>query len=192
MPTTSLIWFSWLGLTLIFAVNCTSKGQSAEDDLETVARFKPTDEYFTASLRTLHFIIESSKTARIDEVFGKIISQNQLPTSAEKCKDGTYTGASPYDAYGYKHVVSLTIKGGKITAVDYDEVKKDGKGKQHDEVYCKRMSQSAASPAVAYPQYEQALVEKQDLLAVDVITGATSSLYRFRYATTLALIKASL
>jgi len=39
---------------------------------------------------------------------------------------------------------------------------------------------------------EKQLVEKQDVLQIDAVSGATYTLYRFRYAVIVALIKAKL
>jgi major membrane immunogen (membrane-anchored lipoprotein) len=54
------------------------------------------------------------------------------------------------------------------------------------------MSVTGTSPQIAYPRYEKQLLETQNLLEVDAVSGATYSLYRLRYAITIALIKAKL
>ncbi|MDH7605809.1 MAG: hypothetical protein QHH13_12980 [Melioribacter sp.] len=54
------------------------------------------------------------------------------------------------------------------------------------------MSVTGTSPAIAYPLYEKQLIDKQDFRKVDAITGATYSLFRFRYALSIALMKARL
>ena len=54
------------------------------------------------------------------------------------------------------------------------------------------MSQVGTSPSIAYPEMEKQLLEKQKAWEVDATTGATYSLYRFRYAVTLAIIKAQM
>ncbi len=164
--------------------------RDAEDDLDRIKHFKPEDKYFKASLVSLHFILETSPISRVDSVFNQLIKENELPLTAVGCKDGVYTGESPYDAFDYKHVVEIRIKDEKIVSVDYNEIKKGGMGKQEDEEYCEEMSVTGTTPALAYPQLESALVEKQDLLKVDAVTGASYSLYRFRYAVMIALMKA--
>lgn len=70
--------------------------------------------------------------------------------------------------------------------------KKDGLSKQEDEDYNKEMSVSGTSPAIAYPRMEEQLLETQDIMRVDAVSGATYSLYRFRYAMMIALIKAKM
>lgn len=52
------------------------------------------------------------------------------------------------------------------------------------------MKVSGTTPAIAYPHMEESLMANQDLMQVDGVSGATYSLYRFRYAVTVALMKA--
>lgn len=179
-------------ICLFLALLCLlfSACQDAKDDLDRIKQYKPDDKYFKANLVSLHFIIETSQIPRVDSVFGQVIKANNLPLTAAGCKDGIYTGESPYDAYDYRHVVEIRIKDEKIVSVDYNEIKKGGMGKQEDEEYCEEMSVTGTTPAIAYPQLEGALVEKQDVLKVDAVTGASYSLYRFRYAVIIALMKA--
>lgn len=179
--------------TLFLFLCCLSSGCLQEqDDFEQIARFRPGDKYFTASLKSLHFRIETSDIARIDTIFTQLIKKKGIPVTARGCKNGIYTGESPYDAYDYKHVITLEIRNEKIISVDYDEVNKKGVGKQHDEKYCENMSVSGTTPAIAYPVYEKALLGKQDFQKLDIVTGASYSLYRFQYAAMIALMKASL
>ncbi|UCE42410.1 MAG: FMN-binding protein [Candidatus Aminicenantes bacterium] len=177
---------------LLFLVFIHPSCQKVQDDLDVVKQFKPDDKYFKASLVSLHFIMETSPISRVDQTFSHLIKSHDLPISAQGCKDGVYTGESPFDAYDYKHVVKIEITDEKIVSVDYNEIKKDGIGKQEDEEYCREMSVTGTTPAKAYPKLESQLIEKQNILKVDAVTGATYSLYRFRYAVMIALIKAKL
>jgi major membrane immunogen (membrane-anchored lipoprotein) len=54
------------------------------------------------------------------------------------------------------------------------------------------MSITGTTPAQAYPQMKQQLLERQNSIEVDAVSGATYSLYRFRYALAVALMKARL
>ena len=173
---------------LVFITSC----RKPENDLDIVKQFKPGDRYFKASLVSLHFILETSPIPRVDSTFDQLIKEHDLPIDAKGCRDGVYTGESPYDAYDYKHVVRIEIKNELIISADYNEIKKDGIGKQEDEEYCQEMSVTSTTPAIAYPNYESQLMEKQNILKIDSVTGATYSLYRFRYAVMIALIKARL
>jgi major membrane immunogen (membrane-anchored lipoprotein) len=165
---------------------------SQEDSLDQVKSFKPEDKYFKSSLVSLHFVMETSPIPEVDTFFNQLIQLHDLPISAEGAKDGTFIGESPYDAFDYKHVVKIKIKDHKITEVDYNEILKGGIGKQEDAEYCEEMRVTGTTPAIAYPILEQKLLSTQDILKVDAVSGASYSLYRFRYAVTIALMKAYL
>ncbi|MDK2788499.1 MAG: hypothetical protein PWP07_1744 [Epulopiscium sp.] len=101
--------------------------------------------------------------------------------AAGALKDGTYTAEGEYDERGWKPVITIEVKDGKIAAVDYDEVNEEGASKQADEDYNKRMKEKVnIGPAEAFPQLEAALVEKQDVDAVDAVTGATHGSESFK------------
>jgi major membrane immunogen (membrane-anchored lipoprotein) len=110
----------------------------------------------------------------------------------QRIPDGTYSAAAPADAFDYQHVVTISLKNEKITSVDYNKIKHSGKGKQEDTAYCKEMRSAGTTPAIAYPIMEKQLLEKQNIMEVDEVSGATYSLYRMRYALTMALMKATL
>ena len=161
-----------------------------EDSLDKVKAFHAEDEYFKAALVALHFQMETSPVDEVDRLFQQLIMRYSLPLDASDAKDGTYHGASPYDAFDYRHEVEIEVREGTIVAVDYNEVHKDGIGKQEDEEYCEKMSVTGTTPALAYPLMEKMLLENQNLPEVDAVSGATYSLYRFRYAVSLALMQA--
>lgn len=166
--------------------------QQAGDSLDEMRAFKPEDKYFKAGLVSLHFFIETHPVEQLGEAFADTLKRYGLPADAKGCLDGTYTGSSPYDAYDYRHVVHIEIRNQKIISVDYDEIHRSGQGKQSDVDYNEEMSVTGTKPAVAYPVMEQDLVDKQDLMQVDGVSGASYSLYRFRYAVMIALTKARL
>jgi major membrane immunogen (membrane-anchored lipoprotein) len=177
-----------LFLALILISSCTCK----EDNLDSIKDFRPEDKYFKSSLVSLHFVMETSPIEEVDTLFAQLIKLYDLPISPLGLNDGTFTGASPYDAFDYKHEVTLKIEDGRIIELDYNEVNKNGVGKQEDKAYCEDMSVTGTSPAIAYPIYENELLRTQNILDVDAVSGASYSLYRFRYAITIALMKASL
>ncbi len=106
------------------------------------------------------------------------------------CRDGVYTAESIVNDFGYKYVISMTLKGGAITAVRYDEVNRAGMGKRDDPEYAREMKPAGVTPAEAYPRYEQQLLKSQDIMKMDAVTGATYSLYRFRSVAAKALTEA--
>jgi major membrane immunogen (membrane-anchored lipoprotein) len=179
-------------LALIFLVLLISSCGQPEDSLDAIKAFHPEDKYFKSSLVSLHFVMETSSVEEAGTLFAQLIDQYDLPVSPKGLKDGTFTGASPYDAFDYKHEVTLKIEEGRIVKIDYNEINKSGEGKQEDIAYCEEMSVTGTTPAIAYPIYEDELLSTQNILEVDAVSGATYSLYRFRYAVTIALMKASL
>jgi len=178
-----------LFIPLLILSSCNSC-DCQEDSLDKVKAFKPDDKYFKSALVSLHFNMETSPVDEVDKLFIQLIKMYDLPINAEGAKDGSYVGTSPYDAFDYRHEVKIQIKEGKIVALDYNEVKKDGHGKQEDEDYCEEMSVTGTTPAIAYPSMEEMLLSAQNMMQVDGVSGATYSLYRFRFAVTLALMQA--
>jgi major membrane immunogen (membrane-anchored lipoprotein) len=179
-----LLIIPFLALSSCDSCNCT------EDSLDEIKAFKPDNKYFKSSLVSLHFMMETSPVEEVDTYFQQLILMHELPVNAEGAKDGTYIGATPYDAFDYRHEVKIRIQGGEIVEVDYNEVKKDGKGKQEDEEYCEEMSVTGTTPAIAYPLMEEMILTTQNLMEVDAVSGASYSLHRFRLAMTIALMKA--
>ncbi|MEG8947992.1 FMN-binding protein [Rosettibacter firmus] len=163
-----------------------------KDSLEEIKNYNLSDRFFKASVKNMHFLIETRSPEELNLLFEQWIKANNIPVDASGCKDGIYTGESPYDAYDYKHVVKIEIKNEKIIKIDYDEIKKGGKGKENDIEYNEEMKVTGTSPSIAYPSYENQMLEKQNIMKVDAVSGATYSLYRFRYALSIALMKAKL
>ncbi len=106
-------------------------------------------------------------------------------------KDGTYKKTSEKDDKGYTASIEIEVKDGKIATVKYDEVGEDGTSKLNNEEYNTKMkSISGSSPVEAFPALEEALVEKQDVTAVDAVTGATSTSDKFKTLAEEALTEA--
>jgi len=188
---TKLIFFILL-LGILFSGVSLAQDCKEDGSLDELKAYMPENEYFKTGFKGLHFVLETHPINEVDTLFWKLINAYNLPVSTLRAADGIYTGESPYDQFDYKHVVELTIEDQKITAVNYNEVHKDGSDKKSDEKYNEQMSAAGTSPAIAYPDMEKQLVEKQEVWEVDATSGATYSLYRFRYAVTLALMKAEM
>ncbi len=188
---TKLIFFILL-LGILFSGVSLAQDCNEDGSLDELKAYMPENAYFKTGFKGLHFVLETHPISEVDTMFWKLINAYDLPVSIRHAADGTYTGESPYDAFDYKHVVELTIEGQTITAVKYNEVHKDGSDKKSDKKYNEEMSAVGTSPAIAYPDMEKQLVEKQEMWEVDATSGATYSLYRFRYAVTLALMKAEM
>lgn len=105
-------------------------------------------------------------------------------------KDGTYEKKSAADERGYVASIAIEVKDGKIANVKYDEAN-DAGSKLADAEYNKKMKEiSGANPEEAFPALEKALVEKQDVAAVDAVTGATSTSDSFKKLAEEALAEA--
>ncbi len=141
-----------------------------------------------AILEQVHWIIERSDMNKVRLEFQKICDGNHFSSLVSGLKDGIYKGASPADDYGYRHEVVFEMKGGKMISINYDEIHADGHAKQHDDEYCKAMLQSGTTPAIAYPSYENQMLEKQDFNQIDAVSGASYSQYRFKLAILYAIL----
>jgi len=146
------------------------------------------DQAKLAVLEKIHWIIERSDMNKVRSAFKEICDENHFSSLVSGLKDGTYKGASPADDYGYRHEVFFEMKGGKMISIDYDEIHTDGHAKQHNDEYCKAMLQSGTTPAIAYPIYENQMLQKQDLNQIDAVSGASYSDYRFRLAILYAIL----
>jgi len=106
-------------------------------------------------------------------------------------KDGTYTATGDKDDKGNTASIEIEVKDGKIATVKYDEVAEDGTSKLDNEGYNTKMKEAAGTnPIEAFPALEAALVEKQDVAAVDAVTGATSTSNNFKTLAEKALSEA--
>ena len=106
-------------------------------------------------------------------------------------KDGTYEATGEKDDKGNTASIKIEVKDGKIATVKYDEVAEDGTSKLDNEGYNTKMKEaSGTNPIEAFPQLEAALVEKQDVAAVDAVTGATSTSNNFKTLAEKALSEA--
>ncbi|WP_461215196.1 extracellular electron transfer flavoprotein PplA [Lacticaseibacillus sp. GG6-2] len=96
--------------------------------------------------------------------------------NTDKLKDGTYTLNEKNYSHGYRVTFSITVKDGKITASNYDNVDKNGKSKTKDAAYEKSMKKVNKVGPVEYTKaLNEGLVKKQTPAEVDVVSGATHS-----------------
>lgn len=104
-------------------------------------------------------------------------------------KDGVYKVAfDNFDSHDWKAQVELEIKDSKIANVKFDYVNKEGKLKSQDAEYKKSMeSKSGTYPEKYIKELQDQLIQKQDIAAVDAVTGATSSSNNFKELVKYAL-----
>lgn len=138
-------------------------------------------------LEQLHAFIEHSPVAHLETEYLKTMQATGLPTSTFNLPDGAYRGETPADDFGYRHVIQFEVTNGKLGQLDYDEIHADGHTKEGDEQYGEKMSASGTTPAIAYPIYENTLMEQQNLEELDAVSGASYSLYRFKLAVAYAI-----
>lgn len=118
---------------------------------------------------------------------------NTIFLSDASYKDGTYKAAyDKLDSHGWKGQVELTIKGNEITACTFDYVNKDGALKSKDAGYNSSMLKVAkTNPEEFSAKLPQDLLNKQNVDAVDTVTGATHSTKDFKDLVAAALAKAA-
>ena len=100
-------------------------------------------------------------------------------------KDGTYSLKEKNDSNGYHTTFSMTVKDGKATESNYDNVNADGKSKKDDTEYESKMKDVAGVGPKEYietlnKEFVKAMGEEDGSPAgVEVVTGATHSTHSF-------------
>ncbi|MDF4232624.1 FMN-binding protein [Enterococcus faecalis] len=100
-------------------------------------------------------------------------------------KDGTYSLKEKNDSNGYHTTFSMTVKDGKVTESNYDNVNADGKSKTEDTEYESKMKDVAGVGPKEYietlnKEFVKAMGEEDGSPAgVEVVTGATHSTHSF-------------
>ena len=100
-------------------------------------------------------------------------------------KDGTYSLKEKNDSNGYHTTFSMTVKDGKVTESNYDNVNADGKSKKDDTEYESKMKDVAGVGPKEYietlnKEFVKAMGEEDGSPAgVEVVPGATHSTHSF-------------
>lgn len=124
-------------------------------------------------------------------------SPPQLIDTSIPMQDGQYTGQSNPDEQGAVGTVTITVENGHITSTSYETIAADGHVK--DEDYGKTSSgeigntayyERAQAAVRSYEEYSRRLVEQQDPMSVDVISGATVAHSQFLQAAVRAVLAA--
>ena len=115
-------------------------------------------------------------------VLGVAIYINAQRQEGSQWQDGTYVGRSSPDERGYFGEIELKVADGKITEAEYEEM--DQQGNRKDENYPYPLGPQS------HDEYEDRLVETQNVDEVDSISGATQTHDRFVEAARDALRKA--
>lgn len=100
-------------------------------------------------------------------------------------KDGMYSLKEKNDSNGYHTTFSMTVKDGKVTESNYDNVNADGKSKKDDTEYESKMKDVTGVGPKEYietlnKEFVKAMGEEDGSPAgVEVVTGATHSTHSF-------------
>ncbi|MBO0440257.1 extracellular electron transfer flavoprotein PplA [Candidatus Enterococcus ikei] len=96
-------------------------------------------------------------------------------------QDGTYKLEEKNESNGYRATFEMTVKDGKITESNYDNINADGKSKADDKDYEKNMKdKSGVGPAEYIKELNDSFVKAQSADGVEVVTGATHSSESFQ------------
>lgn len=108
-------------------------------------------------------------------------------------KDGKFSAKeTKADERGYTAEITITVKGGKIAKIDYNESKGGKSSKWADASYNTNMKKvSGVAWADAVKALEADLQKKGAADSVDVVSGATQVSGRFKALATEALAKAA-
>ncbi|WP_273478605.1 FMN-binding protein [Ignavigranum ruoffiae] len=136
-------------------------------DVDVVSGATSTSETFKFSSQML---LKAAAEGNTEE-----INLDELPL-----QDGEFTAKGEVDEHGWSPMMTMVVKDGKITEVTYDYENAEGKLKSEDEEYNKNMKdKTGVSAAEAMEELSAALVEKQKVEEVDVVSGATSTSEEF-------------
>ena len=96
-------------------------------------------------------------------------------------QDGTYKLEEKNESNGYRATFEMTVKDGKITESNYDNINADGKSKADDKDYNKNMKdKSGVGPDEYIKELNESFVKAQSADGVEVVTGATHSSESFQ------------
>lgn len=117
---------------------------------------------------------ETAASSATTESSAKVVAGGEL-------KDGTYKLEEKNYSNGYRAVFEITVKGGKITESNYDNINEDGTSKTEDKEYEKNMKdKNGVGPAEFIPALNDSLLSTQSADGVEVVSGATHSTASFQ------------
>jgi major membrane immunogen (membrane-anchored lipoprotein) len=119
---------------------------------------------------------------------------NETVTNEIKYRDGEYEVTTDKDYEGFYCKAKITIKNNKITNVEWNIYDSDDKifDEKYEEVYAGQpiYQQQCRDDLKGAKTYGPKLVEVQDIMKVDAISGATWANENFKLVINLALKKA--
>lgn len=108
-------------------------------------------------------------------------STESVKEAGADLQDGTYKLEEKNYSNDYRVTFEITVKDGKITESNYDNVNEAGESKVENADYNKNMKdKSGTNPEEFIPAFNEELVAKQSPSAIDVVSGATHSFDSFQ------------
>lgn len=139
-----------------------------EDDIEVVTGATHTYELFEDSAEAL---IEKAKNGDTQESNFQDV----------ELVDGEYSLKTTEDERGWAHIFTMVVKDGKITESKYDMVNASGELKSESDEYNDAMKESSkVSFAEAVKELNEELVDEQNIIDIEVVSGATSTTNSFK------------
>ncbi|APT18110.1 hypothetical protein FC62_GL001335 [Amylolactobacillus amylotrophicus DSM 20534] len=122
---------------------------------------------------------KSSQTSKSSK---KTETKEATKVAGGDLQDGTYKLEETGYYNGYRAVLSMTVKDGKISKTSYDYVDKDGKSKKDDKEYNKTMKEkSGVGPSEYIPELEKAWKQNGvNISSIETVSGATHSSDSFK------------
>ena len=100
----------------------------------------------------------------------------------EGMQDGSYRiEDANFDENGWKEALDIVVADGEITEATWESVNEDGENKIDDDGYQEAMTNAVdLGPQDFIPAMEEDLIATQDAAEVEVITGATGTVEKFK------------
>ena len=134
-------------------------------DVDVVSGATSTSDTFVKSTEVL---LAAAAEGNTDEI--------NIDELASDLQDGEYTLTTEADERGWAHQFTIVVKDGAVTESNYDMVNEAGDLKSVDKEYNTAMEEgTGTSFATAVEELNAALVEKQSVEDIEVVTGASST-----------------
>ncbi len=100
-------------------------------------------------------------------------------SSKSELKDGYYTAQAAQPSHGWQEFVTITVRSGKITSVEYNAKNDSGFIKSWDNAYMGNMKPVTGTYPNEYTRNYAAQLLKKQAAGVDAIAGASHSSQSF-------------
>ena len=112
-------------------------------------------------------------------------------TRGRGLRDGYYTAEVSSYYHGWKEFLTIYVNGGKIITAEYNAKNASGLIKSWDMEYMRAMNKADNNYPNKYTrEYVSALVEKQSVIGINAMSGATESYHSFMLLAKAAMDRA--